>query len=137
MAVNQRRRLLSTAAVLAACLAGTGAVASAAHAAAFGFTSSGGFYTVDTGAALVFKINQSNGDLTSLKFNGTELQNLSRFSHVESGLGSGTSVTARQTGNLIVITETATNFYGSGTLIQYLVARSRDKLGRAACRHRP
>lgn len=93
---------------------------------AFGYTSSGGHYIVDTGAGLVFSVDQSNGDLTSLKYNGVELQNQSRFSHIESGLGSGTTVTASQNGSLVVITETATNFYGSGTLVHYLVARSGD-----------
>src|SRR4051794_35449137 len=42
--------------------------------AAFGLTSSGGFYTVDTGAGLVFKVNQTSGDITSLVFNGVEYQ---------------------------------------------------------------
>jgi rhamnogalacturonan endolyase len=93
---------------------------------AFGFTSSGGFYTVDTGAGLVFKISQSDGDMTSLKFNGRELQSQSRFSHVESGLGSTAKITAQQTGNLVIITETVTNWYGSGTLVHYLVAREGD-----------
>jgi rhamnogalacturonan endolyase len=97
-----------------------------AAASTFGVTSGGGKFTVDTGANLVFQIAQSTGDLTSLKYNGVELQSQSRFSHIESGLGSGTTVTASQNGNLIVVTETATNFYGSGTLVHYLVARSGD-----------
>src|SRR5437588_40687 len=33
--------------------------------AAFGVTSAGGSYTVDTGAGLVFKVNQTSGDITS------------------------------------------------------------------------
>src|SRR4051812_17150313 len=33
--------------------------------AAFGVTSSGGSYVVDSGAGLVFKVNQSSGDITS------------------------------------------------------------------------
>jgi rhamnogalacturonan endolyase len=105
----------------------TAAVAAARHpasAAGFGFTSSGGFFTVDTGAGLTFKISQANGDMTSLRFNGTELQNQSRQSHVESGLGTGATVTASQTGNTIVITESSTHWYGSGTVVHYLVARS-------------
>ena len=36
--------------------------------AAFGLTNSGGYYTVDTGAGLVFRINQGNGDLSSLEY---------------------------------------------------------------------
>jgi rhamnogalacturonan endolyase len=94
-----------------------------AHAATFGLTSGGGFFTVDTGAGLVFKIRQSGGDLTSLRFNGTELQPTgTNGSHVESGLGSTAVVTGRQTGNFVIITESVTNWYGSGTLVHYLVA---------------
>jgi rhamnogalacturonan endolyase len=90
----------------------------------FGFTNSGGVITVTTGAGLVFKVNNSNGDLTSLKYNGLELQNQSRFSHVESGLGA--TVTATQSGNYIILTETTHTFYGSGTVLHYMVARSGD-----------
>ena len=97
-----------------------------AGAAGFGVTSGGGSFTVDTGAGLTFKINQSNGDMTSLVYHGTELQNQSRPSHVESGLGSGATVRAAQNGNLVVITESASNWYGSGTIDHYLVARSGD-----------
>lgn len=90
---------------------------------AFGVTNSGGFFTVDTGAGLTFKIRQSNGDMTSLNIHGTELQPAgTNGSHVESGLGTGATVTATQTGDTIVITESVTNWYGSGTLVHYLVA---------------
>jgi rhamnogalacturonan endolyase len=95
---------------------------SARAATAFGYTSSGGYFTVSTGAGLTFKINQSDGDMTSLNYNGVELQDQSSFSQVESGLGSGASVTAYQSGNYIVITESVTDWYGSGTLHHYLVA---------------
>lgn len=92
---------------------------------AFGVTSSGGFFTVDTGAGLTFKIRQSNGDMTSLNIHGTELQPTgTNGSHVESGLGTGATVTATQTGNTIIITESVNNWYGSGTLVHYLVAVS-------------
>jgi len=93
-------------------------------AAAFGFSSSGGFFTVNTGAGLTFKISQSNGDMTSFVFNGTELTSPSRPSNVESGLGSGASISAVQNGDVIIVTETATNFYGSGTVHHYLVVQS-------------
>ena len=62
--------------------------------------------------------------MTSLNYNGTELQDQSSFTQVESGLGSGATVTAYQTGNYIVISESVTDWYGSGTLIHYLVAVS-------------
>ena len=70
--------------------------------AAFGVTSSGGFYTVDVGANLVFKIRQSDGSMTSCKFNGTELNDQSKASQIASGLGSAT-VTATTSGNFITI----------------------------------
>lgn len=62
--------------------------------------------------------------MTSLVFNGVQLQNLSRPSHVESGLGSGATVTGVQNGGTIIITESTSTWYGSGTLVHYLVARS-------------
>jgi rhamnogalacturonan endolyase len=65
---------------------------------AFGVTSSGGFYTMDTGVGLVFKVDQSNGDITSLNFNGVEYQSTSKKSQIASGLGSAT-VTATTYGN--------------------------------------
>ena len=100
-----------------------GALAQPAQAASFGYTSSGGYYTVNTGGGLSFKISQSNGDLTSLNYNGTELQaSGTKGSHVESGLGSTASVTATQNGNYIIVTESVTNWYGSGTLYHYFVA---------------
>jgi rhamnogalacturonan endolyase len=99
-----------------------GILAPAARAASFGLSSSGGFYTVTTGAGLVFKIHQSTGGMTSLNFNGTELQpSGTNESHVESGLPSPT-VSAQQTGNFIIITASTTSWYGSGTLNHYYVA---------------
>jgi rhamnogalacturonan endolyase len=91
---------------------------------AFGYTSSDGYFTVSTGAGLTFMINQDDGDMTSLNYNGTELQDQTSFSQVESGLGDGASVTAYQSGDYIVITESVTDWYGSGTLYHYLVAVS-------------
>lgn len=60
---------------------------------AFGLTAAADFYTVDTGAGLVFKVRrtdngsstQSPGDLMSLVWNGVEYQNQSRGSHINSG----------------------------------------------------
>jgi rhamnogalacturonan endolyase len=100
------------------------AVTGTALAAAFGYSSGGGYFTVSTGAGLTFKISQANGDMTSLNYNGVELQpSGTNGSHVESGLGNPT-VTAYQTGNYIVITESVSNWYGSGTLHHYMVAVS-------------
>jgi rhamnogalacturonan endolyase len=117
------RRLVSGAAVAALALGGLVATGTTATAAAFGFTISGGFVTVDTGAGLVFKVRQSNGDMTSVQLNGRELQSQSKPAHVESGLGTAT-VTASQNGNTIVVTESTNTFYGSGNLVHYFIARS-------------
>lgn len=106
--------------------AGTIPAAAAVSPRSFGVTSSGGHFVVDTGANLVFAVNQSNGDVTSLRLHGVELQSQSRFSHVESGLGTGATVTASQNGDIIVITESVSDWYGSGTLVHYLVARNGD-----------
>jgi rhamnogalacturonan endolyase len=88
--------------------------------AAFGVTSSGGFYTVDSGAGLVFKVNQSNGDISSIKFNGgPELQDQSKGSHISSGLGTGTSVAATTIGgNTIKLT------LSQSPVTHYLVVKS-------------
>jgi rhamnogalacturonan endolyase len=122
-----RREFLAGAGGLAVLLGGLTAgelrLAPPARAAtAFGYTSSDGYITVSTGAGLTYTINQSDGDMTSLNYNGVELQDQSSFSQVESGLGSGASVTVSQTGDYIVITESVTDWYGSGTLYHYLVA---------------
>ncbi len=101
------------------------------HLLAFGLTTTSSSYTVDTGANLVFSVartagNGSVGDLTSTKYNGTELEApfsaTSRHSHYESGLSSSTIVTATvdPQGNWIKITCDDTSGVG---VIQYYVAR--------------
>jgi rhamnogalacturonan endolyase len=127
-----RRQFLTGAAAsgVALGLAGTGLdaiagrIAPASAATVFGYTSSGGYYTVSTGAGLTFKINQSTGGMTSLNINGTELQpSGTNESHVESGIPSPT-VSAQQTGNYIIVTAATSTWYGSGTLQHYYVAVS-------------
>lgn len=93
-------------------------------AAAFGITSSGGYYTVNNGGNLVFMINQSDGDMTSCKYKGVEYQSQTQWSHVESGLGSGASITAATNSGYLVITEHVSNWYGSGNLYHYFVVQS-------------
>jgi rhamnogalacturonan endolyase len=62
--------------------------------------------------------------MTSLNYNGTELQpSGTNESHVESGISSPT-VSAQQTGNYIIITVSTSAWYGSGTLHHYYVAAS-------------
>ena len=71
-------------------LSGTSALAEASS---FGLTSDANFYTIDTGAGLVFKIRrldngvstQSAGDIASMIYNGVQYQDQSRGSQVNSG----------------------------------------------------
>jgi rhamnogalacturonan endolyase len=59
--------------------------------AAFGLTTSANDYTVDTGAGLVFKVQRVKisragiGDISSLNYNGIELQGQTKGSHIASG----------------------------------------------------
>ncbi|KAG9076390.1 hypothetical protein FRC06_009527, partial [Ceratobasidium sp. 370] len=83
--------------------------------AAFGVTSGSGYLSVDTNAGLVFRVKTSNGDITSLKYNGKECQDQSKFTHIGSGLGSAT-VTSKVSGNYATVT------IKTDTLAQYYVA---------------
>ncbi len=89
--------------------------------AAFGLTTVSGNYVVDTGAGLVFKVNQDNGNLVSLVYAGKELQDQSNFSHIRSGLGSAATTEATTYGsNYIKIAVTDS----TGTLTHYYMARN-------------
>ncbi|GAB1316194.1 aspartate-semialdehyde dehydrogenase-like protein [Madurella fahalii] len=59
---------------------------------AFGYTSSGGNYIIDAGSAnlLISSVSQSNCDIRSIKYRGTELQYSGTGTHINSGLGSAT-----------------------------------------------
>ncbi|KAJ2919028.1 hypothetical protein MD484_g1464, partial [Candolleomyces efflorescens] len=90
--------------------------------AAFGFTTSGNSINVDTNAGLLFTVDKSSGDITSMKFNGIEVQDPgSKKSHINSGVGAKCSATRTgNSNNYIKITCEA------GTLTQYYVARYND-----------
>ena len=114
--------------------AGAGVLLAAAPRAsgAFGVTSSGGVYTVDTGGGLVFNVNQSSGDITSLNFNGTEYQATDKNSQIASGLGSsGTVVTTPVVYGTnyikIAIATTSANPVVSN-LVHYLMVRNGDPI---------
>lgn len=103
---------------------------------AFGLTTNTDYYTVDTGAGLVFKVRRveeaganantvSIGDIRSLVYNGIEYQNTARGSQINSGfdyLGYGNnnvSVTASVVNaNYIKVTVTTAN------LTHYYIARN-------------
>ncbi|KAI8811460.1 Rhamnogalacturonase B, N-terminal-domain-containing protein [Cladochytrium replicatum] len=72
--------------------------------AAFGFTTSSGTTQVDSGAGLVFRVS-STCDINSILFNGIQLQDSSKFTHLISGLGSTATVSAKQADtNTILVT---------------------------------
>lgn len=94
-------------------------VAGTAIAGAFGVTEAAGYLTVDSGAGLVFKVKQSNGDITSIKYKGgPELQGQTKGSHIASGLGATVSYTVG--GGVAKITLT------TATLVHYLLVRAND-----------
>lgn len=103
-----------TAAIILTCMLAPAAPAFAA----FGLTDSGGKYTVDTGAGLVFRVNKSNGDIDSITYNGTQLQQQSPWSHISSGLGSVTATGSVIGGNVVKLS------FSTSTLTHYLIARS-------------
>ncbi|MEU2280755.1 rhamnogalacturonan lyase B N-terminal domain-containing protein [Streptomyces sp. NPDC013178] len=114
----RRRAFVLGSAAAAGSVALAGPLAGPASAAGFGYTDDGTHYVVDTGANLVFKVDKSNGDLTSLVYKGTEYQGYGGMnSHIESGLGSST-VSIKQSGTTILISVT------HGTLKHYYAARN-------------
>src|SRR6516162_1490276 len=68
----------------------------------FGITDTGAAFVVDTGAGLVFQVNKSNGDITSIVFNGVEyIATSGKFAQISSGLGTAT-VTPETDGSTFV-----------------------------------
>jgi rhamnogalacturonan endolyase len=95
---------------------------------AFGMTS-GGVYTVDTGGGLVFQVNQSSGDITSLNFNGTEYLATDGPSQIGSGLKTAT-VTATTYGNDYIKITVATGAANTvvSNLTHYIMVRNGDPI---------
>ncbi|KAJ8519003.1 hypothetical protein ONZ45_g3996 [Pleurotus djamor] len=85
--------------------------------AAFGITTSGSNVIVDSGAGLVTTVNSNNGDITSLVFNGKQLQDSSKFTQLSSGLGSAT-VTHSVSNNIAIVT------IRTSTITHYYIVRS-------------
>jgi rhamnogalacturonan endolyase len=66
--------------------------------AVFSLTESGNSLTADTDAGLIFTVDKSTGDVTSMKFNGIEVQDQGgKKSHIGSGIGA--KCTWTRTGN--------------------------------------
>jgi rhamnogalacturonan endolyase len=118
MNFTSRGRLMALGLAAAACT-----FASTSALAAWGITDASGLLTVDTGAGLVFKVNKSSGDITSIKYNaGAELQGQTKFSHISSGLGSPATYAFSPSGTTATITITA------ATLTHYLVVRRNENV---------
>jgi rhamnogalacturonan endolyase len=93
--------------------------------AAFGVTTSGGLYTVDTGAGLIFKVNTSDGSIRSIKYNnGPELQNQSSWSHIASGYGPVTSTASNLNGVIKITCQTSPSNSVVKSLTHYFLVRS-------------
>jgi rhamnogalacturonan endolyase len=96
-----------------------------AHA-AFGLSTNSTYYTVDSGAGLVFKVSRSDGSITSILWNGTELNDQTKSSHIASGLGStGTTVSATADSSTVMITIQTDSTNGVvADFTQYYVVRN-------------
>ncbi|KAK7691108.1 hypothetical protein QCA50_006211 [Cerrena zonata] len=86
---------------------------------AFGVSKSGNTITVDTAGGLVFKVDSTSCDITSMVYNGQEAQDQSKQSQISSGLGTAT-VSYTTIGNYVKITCV------TDTLTQYLVAQYKN-----------
>lgn len=120
---NRRAPIARLAAVLlglTACLSSRPALAS------FGATPSNGGFIVNNGANLVFTVN-SSGDMPSLLYKGTQLNDTSKASCIASGLGAS-SVTCRTNGNCIVITCVSTAISSSALTHYYVVQNGVDNI---------
>ncbi|KAK3991564.1 Rhamnogalacturonase B, N-terminal-domain-containing protein [Cladorrhinum sp. PSN332] len=94
--------------------------------AAFGYTSSGGNYIIDAGSSnpLIFSVSQSNCDVKSIKYRGTELQYSSQGTHINSGLGSATVSISQINGVSKYIKVTCV----TSTLTHYIVVREGESI---------
>src|SRR5678816_3349666 len=91
------------------------------RAAPFSVTVGGGFLTVNNESGLVYKVRQTSGDITSIQWNGRELNAQSKGSHLSSGLGSATvsfSLSPSGTTSVVAI--------ATSTLTHYLATRRND-----------
>lgn len=87
------------------------------YAASIDVNDNGSVILVNTGAGLVYTINKSNGDMTSCKLNGTELNAKNKASQISSGLGSAdVKWSTFSSGSQVLITcktSTLTQYYAS------------------------
>ena len=62
------------------------AIAGELQAAPFSVTVGGGFLTVNNESGLVYKVSQTSGDITSIQWNGKELNDQAKGSHLRPAL---------------------------------------------------
>jgi rhamnogalacturonan endolyase len=89
--------------------------------AAFGATPSSGGFIVNNGANLVFTVN-SSGDMPSLLYKGTQLNDTSKASCIASGLGASSVTCTTNGGNVLIIKCVSTAL--GGTLTHYYIVQS-------------
>ncbi|KAH9994589.1 polysaccharide lyase family 4 protein [Xylariaceae sp. FL0662B] len=89
--------------------------------AAFGLTNTENGYQVDTNGGLVFEVDKTNGDVTSLLFNNVEYQGTSKASGINSGLGTS-QVSAETVNGYIKITAEASSL----PVTHYYVVKEND-----------
>jgi rhamnogalacturonan endolyase len=90
--------------------------------AAFGATPSSGGFIVNNGANLVFTVN-SSGDMPSLLYKGTQLNDASKASCIASGLGAS-SVTCTTNGGNVIIIKCVSTAISSSALTHYYIVQS-------------
>lgn len=93
--------------------------------AAFGLATDATYYTVDTGAGLVFKVHRTDGSIRSIKYNnGAELQDQSKFSHIASGYGPVASTASNLNGIIKITCQTSPSNSVVKSLTHYFLVRS-------------
>src|SRR5580658_10524734 len=90
--------------------------------ASFGATPSSGGFIVNNGANLVFTIN-SSGDMPSLEYKGTQLNDTSKASCIASGLGAS-SVTCTTNGGNVIIIKCVSTAISSSALTHYYIVQN-------------
>jgi rhamnogalacturonan endolyase len=99
---------------------------SAGGSSAFGVTDGSKSFTISSGAGLTYVVQKADGSITSIKWNGVELNDASKGSQVASGLGTAT-VTSGFANGVSLITATAVDAVSStGTVIQYMATRQNE-----------
>jgi hypothetical protein len=106
-------------------LAAVPVAAGAAAASTFGLTNTRRHYVVDTGAGLVFGVRKSDGAVSWVTYRGRVLSNRATPATFGSGFADGALVTARSTGDHVIVRACSTDA-SDVTTYRYLVARKAD-----------